>query len=196
MDGTRLVEKAKGIADYALDGQTRKISGEPAFNHAEAVARLVRSCGGDDVTVAAAFVHDVFEDAPEKYSREAMQRELGTRVVKLVENVSERKIDNEGHEIPWLDRKQQYIDMIREAPYESVLISAADKVHNLSTVLNDYDNTGSAIWLNFNGSPRQQLWYYTSMNRVFMDVLGPGHKLVRRMTLMNIRLSKILPRES
>jgi hypothetical protein len=41
-----------------------------------------------------------------------------------------------------------------------LLVSAADKVHNLRSTLDDYDEIGPGLWRRFKLSPSEQLWYY------------------------------------
>ncbi|MGB1653909.1 MAG: HD domain-containing protein, partial [Acidimicrobiales bacterium] len=60
-DSTELIERAFAIADGAHAGQRRK-SGEPYIRHPVAVATVVAQQGLDDVTIAAALLHDAVED--------------------------------------------------------------------------------------------------------------------------------------
>ena len=56
-----LICKAFNFAYELHQGQYRK-SGEPYIAHPIAVAGLLRDLGGDSVTIAAGFLHDVVED--------------------------------------------------------------------------------------------------------------------------------------
>jgi (p)ppGpp synthase/HD superfamily hydrolase len=58
------IELAKKIATIAHSGQFRKGTHDPYIFHPFAVADRVRARGGDDVAVAAAYLHDVIEDTP------------------------------------------------------------------------------------------------------------------------------------
>lgn len=55
-----LICRAFNFAYQLHEGQTRK-SGEPYIAHPIAVATLLRSLGGDSITIAAGFLHDVVE---------------------------------------------------------------------------------------------------------------------------------------
>jgi (p)ppGpp synthase/HD superfamily hydrolase len=48
-----------------------------------------------------------------------------------------------------------------------VLVSAADKLHNLATTIDDLERHGPALWDRFNSTPEQQLWYYRSLSRIY-----------------------------
>ncbi len=56
-----MIEQAYQVALAAHAGQTRK-SGEPYIHHPLSVATIVARQGLDDVTVAAALLHDAVED--------------------------------------------------------------------------------------------------------------------------------------
>src|SRR5690554_130280 len=58
---TVLISKAYDLAADAHRGQTRR-SGEPYVHHPLSVARIVADLGLDDVTIAAALLHDSVED--------------------------------------------------------------------------------------------------------------------------------------
>jgi (p)ppGpp synthase/HD superfamily hydrolase len=60
---SELVRAACALAERAHAGQRRKARGVPYFTHLAAVAQLVVEHGyDDDVTVAAAYLHDLLED--------------------------------------------------------------------------------------------------------------------------------------
>ena len=72
----------------------------------------------------------------------------------------------------WRPRKERYIDHLRDAPERSLLVSAADKLHNARCILADYRNEGGESWVRFNETdPVQQLWYYRSVIDVFRERL-------------------------
>ena len=56
-----LISQAYEVAAAAHRGQVRK-SGEPYITHPIAVAKIVAELGLDDITIAAALLHDAVED--------------------------------------------------------------------------------------------------------------------------------------
>ncbi len=188
------IDHAHQVAQEAFIGQTRKISGEPAVSHAEAVTELLESAGvHDQSTLVAAMLHDVLEDAPHIYPRELMLAEFGPEVVKLVEHVSEQKTDEHNVAIGWEERKKAYIEHLANAPEAAVLISAADKVHNLSTLLDDYARDGESVWASFKASPARQYWYYSTLNTLIGQRIGPDHPLAMRLSGLCSQLREIVP---
>ena len=90
-----------------------------------------------------------------------MREEYGDNVVELVKMVSENKRADDAEEAPWEVRKQYYIDHLSELENkDALIISAADKIHNLSSMIEDYDRVGEDLWSVFNAPKEKQLWYY------------------------------------
>ncbi len=46
-------------------------------------------------------------------------------------------------------------------------MSCADKVHNARSILRDYRALGEQLWLRFNASGDEQLWYYRELVGAF-----------------------------
>ena len=64
---------------------------------------------------------------------------------------------------PWLDRKLSYLTHLVDEPAEVKLISAADKLHNCSSIVRDYKHLGEEIFERFNAKRTGTLWYYRSV---------------------------------
>lgn len=140
----------------------RKGSGVPYVSHLYAVMHLVASETGDEDVLIAALFHDTLEDVPEEYGESEMRREWGDRVTDLVVHLS--KDDS----LPgWQERADAYLAHLEHhAPPEAVLISCADKLHNLMSILDDYAAQGEALWTRFNSGKERQQWWYGQIHRV------------------------------
>lgn len=142
-----LVERAIEIAAEWHDGTYRKgrwtdpcvldTEGRPArvpaMAHVTAVAMTVQRTGWGDEAVAAAFLHDALEDANrhgDSLDRGTLRALVGEPVVRIVEAVSEPKLDADGAWLPWRVRKEAYLDALQAGPVEAVAVSLADKLHN------------------------------------------------------------------
>ncbi|MCL2875370.1 MAG: HD domain-containing protein [Betaproteobacteria bacterium] len=162
--------KAASIAEYAHEAQFRKGSNMPYIIHPTAVAKIVSQYSDNENAVAAAYLHDVLEDVPsDKYSEAQMAIDFGKRIVEIVKAVSENKRAGE-QEKPWAKRKQYYIEhLIALKDADALLVSAADKIHNLSSMLSDYKNKGDKLWGIFNAPKEKQLAYYKALNAIFQN---------------------------
>ena len=77
---TTMIEAAFAVAEEAHRGQNRK-SGEPYIRHPVAVATVVARQGLDDISIAAALLHDAVEDTVvglEELEREFSQSSLAS----------------------------------------------------------------------------------------------------------------------
>ena len=165
------LEQAKQTSDYAHALQRRKGSGDPYSLHPHAVAAITsRYTDNEDAVVAAEF-HDILEDVPaDRYSEQRMQREFGAEVVSLVKMVSEDKRADDEIKKSWDDRKQGYLEHLRGlSNRDALIISAADKIHNLDSMLNDYEKLGEELWSHFNEPKEKQLWYYETILEILSE---------------------------
>src|SRR5215207_10174650 len=82
---TGLIARAYLAASDAHRGQTRR-SGEPYIQHPLAVARIVADLGLDDITVAAALLHDAVEDTG--LGLDDLEDDFGHEVAVIVDGVT------------------------------------------------------------------------------------------------------------
>lgn len=174
-----LVEHAAELAAQWHDGTYRKsvwrdpafeVPGEevvqvPVISHLAAVASIVRRAGWDEVTVAAAYLHDTIEDANrygQRLRRQQLREAVGTEVTALVAQVSEQKLDETGEMRPWRDRKEGYLDSLRAGPPRAMAISLADKIHNLWSI-NQSLEAGEDILAMLSGDSADQLWFHQAV---------------------------------
>jgi (p)ppGpp synthase/HD superfamily hydrolase len=68
---------------------------------------------------------------------------------------------------PWRERKETYLSHLREADAGTRLVSAADKLNNVRSIISDYRTVGESIWARFNGGREGTLWYYRALEKEF-----------------------------
>ena len=142
-------------------GQTRKASAIPYIAHLMGVASLLLEAGGDEDLAIAALLHDVVEDCGGMPRLREIRKQFGTRVAKIVEGCTDSFVEPKPE---WLERKKDYLREVKHADAETRLVSAADKLHNVRTILVDYRQHGEAIWTRFNGKKEGTLWYYRALS--------------------------------
>jgi (p)ppGpp synthase/HD superfamily hydrolase len=143
-------------------GQRRKASTVPYIAHLMGVASLVLEAGGDEDLAIAALLHDVVEDCGGAPMLKEVRQRFGKRVANIVDGCTDTDIDPKP---PWRERKENYLQHLRKAGRDTRLVSAADKLHNVRSILADYRDAGESIWARFNGGRDGTLWYY----RVLLD---------------------------
>src|SRR6202158_4149547 len=142
-------------------GQTRKQTAVPYLSHLMAVASLVLQAGGDEDMSIAALLHDVVEDCGGMPRLREVRKQFGPRVAKIVEGCTDAYVVPKPE---WLERKKNYLREVKHADAETRLVSAADKLHNVRTILADYRQHGEAIWTRFSGKKEGTLWYYRALS--------------------------------
>ena len=156
------------LAAEKHSGQTRKRTSVPYISHLMSVAALVLEAGGDEDQAIAGLLHDVVEDCGGQPMLEEVRTRFGDRVTAIVEGCTDAYTIPKP---PWKERKLEYLAILREADDDIRLVSAADKLHNVRTILADYRSEGDSVWDRFSGRREGTLWYY----RAVLDVLLEGN---------------------
>jgi GTP pyrophosphokinase len=159
-------ERALVFAFESHHGQMRKGSPTPYISHPLAVAALVMEHGGTEDQAIAALLHDVLEDCGVAESE--LEERFGADVARLVADLSDWQGPAGAKKPPWRERKERYLAHIPEAARESLLVAAADKLHNARTIVHDARHYGEQIWKRFSAEPPAIAWYY----RKALDALG------------------------
>jgi len=146
-------------------GQARKASTIPYIAHLMGVSSLVLEAGGDEDLAIAALLHDVVEDCGGMPMLKQVRRRFGTRVAKVVDGCTDAYTEPKP---PWRERKESYISHLKKADTDTRLVSAADKLNNVRSILSDYRQLGEAVWSRFNGGREGTLWYYRTLCDEFL----------------------------
>ncbi len=158
-------QRAFEFAAKQHSGQTRKASTIPYIAHLMGVASLVFEAGGDEDLAIAALLHDVVEDCGGAPMLKQIRRRFGSRVAKIVDGCT----DAYGlPKPPWHERKVSYINRLKKEDDETRLVSAADKLNNVRSILSDYRTIGESVWSRFHGGRDGTLWYYRTLRDEFL----------------------------
>jgi GTP pyrophosphokinase len=175
--GSRFL-RAFSFAAKKHAGQTRKASTIPYIAHLMGVASLVLEFGGDEDLAIAALLHDVVEDCGGAPMLKEVRRWFGSRVAKIVDGCTDSDTNPKP---PWRERKEAYIHHLKSADAETRLVSAADKLNNVRSILSDHREIGESIWTRFNGGRDGTLWYYRALLEEFLQ--RKPNRLIRELEL-------------
>jgi (p)ppGpp synthase/HD superfamily hydrolase len=181
--GPRL-QRAFRYAAEMHDGQARKQTSVPYLSHLMAVGSLVLEAGGDEEMAIAALLHDVVEDCGGMPRLREVRKLFGNRVAKIVEGCTDSFGDPKAE---WKQRKNDYLEHVKDADIETRLVSAADKLHNVRTILADYRHDGENIWTRFNGKKDGTLWYYRALSD---ELQRSSNRLSRELAIAVSELEK------
>jgi GTP pyrophosphokinase len=167
-------------------GQVRKASTTPYIAHLMGVASLTLEFGGDEDMAIAALLHDVVEDCGGVPMLREVKKRFGSRVAKIVDGCTDSDVEPKP---PWRERKETYIRHLKDADAETKLVSAADKLNNVRSILSDYRAVGESIWTRFNGGRAGTLWYYRALVREFKR--GKPNRLIHELERAAVELEML-----
>jgi (p)ppGpp synthase/HD superfamily hydrolase len=178
-----LTERFSAAVEYArqLHTEYRKGTDVPYMAHLLGVASLVLGEAGGRVPVTedmviAALLHDTVEDHGGMSRLRDVEQRFGSNVARLVAGLSDTFAEDHDKKEGWEERKNAYLTRLRNETDDVLLISAADKLYNAKSILDDHRLIGDAVWERFKRSSRQQLWYFHLLLAVFRT--NPTNKIV------------------
>lgn len=171
--------------------QARKCGGAPYITHLFAVAALVGEFGGSEDQFIAALLHDAVEDQGGKTVLDAIRGQFRDSVAELVWACSDAWEDPKP---PWRARKEAHIARVPLAPIDARLILAADKLHNMQSMIRSYTpEDDSGYWLQFKGGREGTLWYYDAMGRALQE--GWEHPILAELEGARARFNALVGAE-
>lgn len=173
MKFTPKIQKAINIAAEKHLGQKRKSTGRPFIVHPFSVGFIVSEYTRDEDVIAAGFLHDVLEDT-KGYTFLDMKKDFGLRVAEIVKTNSENKFPKgiKDKKATWEIRKRKKLKLLKNASREALMVNAADKIHNLRSIIRNYELQGERLWKKFNAPPEKKYWYYKEAVKIINKRLG------------------------
>lgn len=150
---------ALAYAERLHRSQTRKGNDIPYVAHLMAVCATVLEWDGDEDTAIAGLLHDAVEDQGGLETLAEIRARFGDRVAGIVAACSDSTTSDSSQKAPWLERKTAYLAHLAEAGPDVALVTAADKLHNITAMIRDIRRHGPATMGRFNASPEQLVWY-------------------------------------
>jgi (p)ppGpp synthase/HD superfamily hydrolase len=159
------IEQAIRAASVLHKDQVRK--GDmpfPIVSHLVSVAMIVSDYTNDEDTICAALLHDSIEDTD--YTADELQEDFGGPVRDIVEALSEPQTESNGGKTIWKKKKNVYVEQLKAAPVEALIVCAADKIHNMRTMVEDYYDDHSKFIANFGGKLEERIQTYQEVSNV------------------------------
>lgn len=156
------IELAIRAASILHKDQVRKGSVPlPYTTHLFAVAMILMDYTKEEDIIIAALLHDTLEDTD--YTAEELQDDFGGEVRKYVEALTEPS-DTQDRNYTWKERKQAYAKHLRKAPKEALLIAAADKIHNMRSMVEEYYDDHPRFMSEFEGKLEDRVMMYQDIS--------------------------------
>lgn len=196
-----LTERFSRAVDYARRCHTefRKGTSVPYMAHLLGVASIVMGEAGGRVPVTedmviAALLHDVVEDHGGMPRLCDVEQRFGKEVARMVAGLSDTFADDHDKKEGWEERKRAYLERLRTEPDDVLLISAADKLYNAKSILDDHGLIGDAVWSRFKRGAKEQLRYFKELLAVFRA--RPSNRIVEELDRVIVQLSKLAGTDS
>jgi (p)ppGpp synthase/HD superfamily hydrolase len=144
--------------------QVRTGTSIPYIAHLMAVTAIVLEHGGSEDHAIAALLHDAVEDGGGPALLDRIRQEFGPRVAEIVNGCTDTE---ETPKPPWRARKEAYLAHLPSVSDDTLLVSMADKLHNVRAIAADFATGGESVWTRFNAGRDDILWYYRSLVNEF-----------------------------
>jgi len=174
-------EEALVYASVVHAGQIRKATGIPYIAHLLGVASIAFEYGADEDEGIGALLHDAAEDAGGAARIDDIRVRFGEKVATIVEGCTDTL---ETPKPPWRERKEKYLAHLKETEASTRLVSAADKLFNVRSILRELRQCGDTVWARFSGGKKDRLWYYRALVIAFRqhgdhsDLIDELHRVV------------------
>ena len=182
------IEQAIRAAAVLHDGQTRKgAEPYPYITHLISVAFMLSDYGADEDTIVAGLLHDTLEDT--SYTPEELEADFGADVREIVEGVTDA-LNAEREQYTWKERQERYLKTLSLAPRPSLMISAADKIHNMRSIVEEYSEQPHLFMKHFGRSIDDLTNKYDALRLLFHERLDGG--IVKEYDHVHVMFNKFL----
>lgn len=156
------IEQALRAATILHKDQVRKgIVPIPYVSHLFAVTMIVADYTDNEDVIIAALLHDTLEDTD--YTAQELQDDFGGTVRDIVEAVTE-PVSDQSQNLSWRERKQEYGKLLRKASQEALMVAAADKIHNMRAVVEEYYDDHVRFMADFGGALEDRVLMYQDIS--------------------------------
>ncbi len=168
------INHAFAFAAKHHDRQVRKGTKLPYFTQPANVAVILTRYGCDEEAVVAGILHDVVQDSVrEGATRAVLDQRIGEKfgadVLSTLLSVVQRKLDDDGVELSSDETKADYLERLASASQSALWVTAAEKLHNLNSLLSDLRRTvdPDSVWSRTSGGRDFVLrWYRDILDRL------------------------------
>ena len=158
------IEQAIRAASVLHKDQVRK--GQvpyPYITHLFAVAMIVSDYTDDENTIVGALLHDTLEDTD--YTVEELSDDFGASVAHIVSALTEPLLKG-NEKSALIDQKKQYLKQLRDANEETLIVLAADKIHSMRSVVEEYYEDHSGFIAEFGTSMESRMLLYQEVSNI------------------------------
>jgi (p)ppGpp synthase/HD superfamily hydrolase len=147
---------------------------EPYLSHILFVAGFVVRYGGSEDQIIAGALHDVAEDCGGRPRLAEIGELFGPHVMRIVEDCSDSLTEDPNAKPGWRSRKVAHLVHVRDhLDPDTPLVTACDKIANLTDLVDDFERDGEETLARFNGRAAGTRAYYAAMLHLLAPSLDP-----------------------
>ena len=124
------------------------------------MSNIIIENGGTTTEAIAGLLHDAAEDQGGQKTLKEISKKFGKKVEKIVLECTDTDVDPKP---PWYQRKLDYLKEMKFASQSALLVSLCDKLHNLTSIIEEYQRIKNKLWKRFNAPPKKLFWYYQQL---------------------------------
>jgi (p)ppGpp synthase/HD superfamily hydrolase len=162
------IEQAIRAAAALHNGQVRK--GKipyPYVIHPFAVACIVADYTNDEDVVIAGLLHDTIEDT--EYTFAELEGDFGKAVCAIVREVTApaptEDEDRDEREM-WMEKHADYVAQLKEASEGALIVAAADKIHNMRSMVEEYYGDRPRLRSDFGDRDEERMKVYQNVGNI------------------------------
>ncbi len=163
----------------------------PYITHLVGVMILLSAATHDEDILIAGLMHDALEDVPD-YTPEMLEKNFGSRVKEIVMGVTE---ESKLHGTPhgsWKEVKDAYLENLKSASEESVMVSLADKIQNTRSLIEMIHAAQGGELPKFGSNHNDRMWFNEEILKIGAEHLGDDHILVDEFRMETDEMKKAL----
>lgn len=165
-------EKILHFIFIAFQGMKRKKENIDLVFHSVMVGNMLKNINSSEVIVNTGYLHDIIEDT--SYTYEDIANKFGKQLADNVSKLSEDKtITN------YKERKQEFINRLKNYDSDLLLVELADKLQNLVSDYELFSKQGKESLPTEGKNYSQTKWFYTSLKDLFNEKLNNNTLLER-----------------
>jgi len=135
----------------------------PYITHLFAAAMIAADHTDNEDVIVATLLHDTLEDT--EYTEAELRGDFGDAVADIVRVVTEPR--RKANDLPAiLAQKKQYLKQIKNAPEAALIVVAADKIHNMRSVIESYYEDHAGFLADFGIALQDRMRIYQEISNI------------------------------
>jgi (p)ppGpp synthase/HD superfamily hydrolase len=134
----------------------------PYVTHTFAVAMIVSDYTDNEDTIVSALLHDTLEDTD--YTQEELHEDFGPSVADIVLSLTRPELPKDAQ---WIETRKAYLKRLKDASEGALMVAAADKIHNMRSMVEAYYDDEEKLMADFGGSLDERLMLYQEIGNIF-----------------------------